>query len=294
LKELDTQYSVSIFGGEPLLNWNVNFYLLKELENFANCESIQITTNGDFLYEELPYVSPKLLWVITVYDLKDLNKLKTVADNKQVRLQATIEESNIEDIPFILSSFSRIKGSSTKITFSHSPASWLSLKNKGSYIYKRLYEILWNDLCYSCYDAEENKFDRTLILDNLLRRMLEFTIKNQFHQLTCISCNESFTRSVFYKGQWIGPCIRFYEYPWTTENHRVLPKITKRCLKCHYSIYCNKSCRAEWGRLGPPINLCLLQKVQMQVILDFTEQNKDNHGWQNLCARLISQMGVRL
>lgn len=46
-------YSVSLFGGEPLLNWGTCTYIIDALKSFKSCDSITLFTNGILLTDSI-------------------------------------------------------------------------------------------------------------------------------------------------------------------------------------------------------------------------------------------------
>lgn len=237
---------INLFGGEPLLNIAGVYYIIDELKNNLNID-IHLYTNGDLLNNVLTKYISHLYIHLTAYDIfvdiKKYNKLINACKfSKNISLSYTFTENDIDKLYYFLNICEKLNVD-YHINFSHNLQSWknisvIHLYNKLYCIYNKLFNDFYNSSLLYAPSSINKYFSRCIQL------IFDKNIKQ------CFCTTEP--KHVYYKGNFIGPCIRLCN----AKSSYVL----KRCQKCLYNNACFKSCVAEYINDDIPEKLCIFEK----------------------------------
>ena len=282
----NSQFEITFFGGEPLLNLDGLKYVIESFVNYKNCK-LSLITNGDMieLLHNYEYLS-SLHVNLTAYDIFT-NKEKYLEINKKINkkvkkltFQYTFTENDIDLIDEFKDICNDI-GVKSKISFSHSIKSWKTIE------FNKLYELL-----YDFYYKELRKYvlqEKFSNIPNTIERYLKRSASLIFDQ-KIVECNcLTEPKKVFYNGEFIGPCLRYKDNPIDSINE------FNRCKECQYKKACMKSCMAECFNLNDiPEKLCIFQKVPFDVIFEYIHSKiQDDETVKMLLKYLLEDMLIK-
>jgi organic radical activating enzyme len=247
-KDNNTSYTISLFGGEPLLNINIVKYAIEKFKD-ENCK-IMLYTNADLIDNLKNYEYLNRIYIsITTYDIFiDIDKYKKILDTfdkSRCRFSYTFDETNLNLVNNFIKICTELQVK-YKIAFSHSINSWKSLSAKQIFqtIYD-LYLVRINNFIHNNLLNKNSLLDMQLEL--LLKKQIELNTSPNIKEVTCID-----TKKTFYNGKFIGHCIRCLYQPIIYNN--------LICSDCKYKAVCSKGCIAEHMDTVPE-KLCSIEKA---------------------------------
>lgn len=263
----NSQFEITFFGGEPILNLDGLKYVIESFANYKNCK-LSLITNGDMIELLYNYEYLSSLHVnLTAYDIFT-NKEKYLAINenlkekvKELIFQYTFTENNIDQIDEF-KSICKSNDIRYFYQFSHDSNSW---KNISIYkLYKKIYYY---------YDKEFKNFLNNNLIKEIksndynfyihLKRSIQLLLQNNFIDVYCFT----YPKKTFYKGNFIFHCIRFYN----SDLNKICIKLPLKCIKCQYRYACNKGCGFELVN-GQNLKICTIEKSIFNAI--FQNLNK--------------------
>lgn len=264
-KKTNDIVQINLFGGEPLLNLNgINLVI----NTFKNClyANIIIYTNGDLiknLIQKIPqlYLIKNLKFHITAYDIfNELYKYKYYISQLKInncQLSYTFTQNDIDKI-FNFIDICKKLHVNYHINISHAQISWNDISSNKQYqilynIYNKEFEQIYQQSIIDCKSMIVSSF-----IYRYFSRAIELIFNFHIQEYFCIS--ES--KYVFYKGKFIGPCIRLYNL-----NYKSYYEL-RRCNSCIYKFACFKSCVAEYKNNTIPIKLCNIEKAAFDAIFN--------------------------
>lgn len=257
-KEKTSYYELSLFGGEPLLNFDVLCYCVEKFYN-EPCK-IVLYTNGDLLYklQNKQKLNSRIIFSITVYDIfVDIKKYRDILKQfhqfrNNIIFKYTFTENDIKYIKRFryICKFLNVN---YKIAFSHNLDSWNSISVD---VLKEIITEYFNDEF-----NELLKNNRENFLCRYYGRILEFIFnKNALKDISCLDCKKTFIN-----GKFIGSCLGMLN---TTKKI-----VNNNCKKCMYNIVCFKSCVIEYIDGEVPEKLCLFEKIGYDTAIKFIKNN---------------------
>lgn len=256
-------YDISMFGGEPFLNVRGIEIISKSFSDEWR-SNLHIVSNGDLINDKIGEYIRKCFLHLSTYDIFDREKRARYLSicgmfRKSVCLY-TITETDLCNYDELKKIFVDM-GVDFHIHLSHDPNSWKNISSK--HLYDTIYEITRIELEeYRNRFSNERPFAQDFIEQHVKRYICGFTENHDE-----ILCTDSCSKMTFYRGEFIGPCIRL---------KGIEPKYTgKRCVKCEYFDICQKGCFAEI-KDDVDEKLCILEKSRFDSVRDFMEINKND------------------
>lgn len=252
-----SNYEISLYGGEPLLNFENLIYIIDKFYN-EKCK-INLVTNGDLITKFFEYDYNKYLkrihTQITVYDIfedyqKYENYINLLRDKTELNIAYTFTENDIDKV-FDFINISNKLNILYKIAFSHNPESWENiseqdLENKLRNIYK--------------YEVKQNN---SILMLKYVGRVIENIYNKNIKEYYCID-----NKKTFYHGKFIGPCFQCLNHNLFKLKYDLIG-----CNNCKYKNICSKSCIAKYKNNIVNNKLCLIEKVAFDVIYEILDKD---------------------
>ena len=224
-----SQFNVNLFGGEPLIAFDLIQIVVDGLSTFKNAK-INLITNCDLLSSIAQDSIRNMSIYATAYDIfTDPEKYSNYVKMFNIKqLQYTFTQDDIDKC----GQFAQICNEMCvdyKIRFSHDKMSWSRFSSD------KLQQIVYG-IAYDEIDriAKYGTSMRgNMALEPLTQLILAAFGKKTSHK----SCLDS-QRMSFFNGKFYGKCIRFLEKQ--PDN-----SIPIKCKSCEYFLACNHFCHAE-------------------------------------------------
>lgn len=201
--------------------------------NDCRC-TMNVITNGDLIEKYMFQRIPNVFVHVSTYDIFNTTKLMKYINicknfKKSVCLY-TITDTDIRDY-WKLKKIYEDSNLRHSIHFSHDPKSWKNISIDE--LFSIVYDITTEELCE--YDNHfSNKTPRAQpFIDQHILRYVGGNLGEPIGTSFCTSND----KKVFYRGEFIGPCMRLKGVK--------LEYTGKLCQGCEYSKVCSKSCYAE-------------------------------------------------
>lgn len=253
----NSNYCISLFGGEPLLNSNCVKYAIEKFKD-ENCQII-LYTNGDLLEQLINYeYKDRIKLSITVYDIFiNLDKYKKILDNfdkDQLIFSYTFDETNLNNVYDFIEICTNLN-IKYKIAYSHNLISWQNTSDI------TLFNNLFQTYIYRINHFFINNFSKNHIcldtqLELLFKKILELYYSKNIKEHYCFN-----TKQTFYNGKFIGHCIRCLYQDIPKNNLNIIS-----CNNCDFKLVCSKSCPAEYENNEIPKKLCTIEKAGLLAI----------------------------
>lgn len=273
------RYELSLFGGEPLLNYDSLAYIIDKFEDDNRCFT-SMTTNGDKLADYKDSIQLHKIDNLTVsaYDFFiNLEKYKHIHDIfKNAVFTYTFTENDLSKMNefFDVCSSLRIK---CKTTTSHSASSWKNISEVA------LYNEIFNSFYYQLEKFLETYsnsriFNMQVTLKQYMLRLIQaMYYNNNLEDIWCI-CGD---KKTFYNGTFIGKCLIL------EHNHDINLEVPDTCKKCQYRKACTKSCYFERLENSIDSKLCTIEKAKFDAICKFMIDRKNNMQFKNAMKTCI-------
>lgn len=286
-KSGDQKFSISLFGGEPLVNTSAIELVVNMFKDLEQCSEISISTNGD-LFESIasePWVK-HLRWCITAYDIlkshAKYQKMANTLEGLDVQFQYTFSDSDLEQSSEVVENL-RSLGTKYKLAFSHSAKSWKTVNTVD--LYSRVHGMTAGEL-EQCLDDFPSF--RSLMIVNPLKKILAGVDMVEDHGLGCHCCIDTRIgcKEVFYHGKFVGPCLAFHM---AGRDAREADKpLSKSCEECEYSSVCLRSCALELGESGKvDEKLCAIERAQLDAVCEFAMKHKYSRIWREIVKEYV-------
>lgn len=263
-ENVDSQFEISFFGGEPLICWTIVSYVIKQFITYSRCQ-FKLVTNADLIsyinINEIPY---NMKIGISAYDWKnDFHKYKLIVEkfsnaNVMIQLQNTFDENTIDDVYDFIDACNQINAA-YKIAFSHSAKSW---KNISIDLLVDKLSLFYSKQINDFYESNSFKAPNSIAFH--LNNYVQSLFNENMTEVFCIGPH----KKVFYKGEMIGSCIRMknkvFMYP-------------EKCKTCEYRKCCKKGCVAEYDGNKIDEKLCLLEKIPFIELSKFIKQHINDY-----------------
>lgn len=245
--------SVNFFGGEPLLNIPMMEYCINNLNNDIK---LNLYTNGDKIEQiyNKEYLK-KLNIQVTVYDIfENYEKYQKMCENiPNLLFSYTFDQTNIHLIEEYKQICREKLNGNFKFVLSHSSDSWCNIENDK--LCEKISEIVKNEIKDSIYNHKLSKF-----IESKVKRLIELKNNKDIKEFTCLDGD----KKTFYRGKFLEiPCILY------SDKNILIKNNYKKCLSCDYKKICTKSCYYECINGEVPEKLCLIEKSQFDVLIDY-------------------------
>jgi hypothetical protein len=140
-----------------------------------------------------------------------------------------------------------------KFALSHSSESWCNIENV--VLCEKIGKIVKNEIKDSIYNHKLSKF-----IEPKVKRLVELKNNKDIKEFTCLDGD----KKTFYRGNFLEiPCILYSDKNILNKNNY------KKCLSCDYKKICTKSCYYECINGEVPEKLCLIEKIQFDILMSY-------------------------
>jgi len=280
------KYNLDLFGGEPLLNWNLIEYINEYVKNDKNC-TLNILTNGTLLDNyKVDYIKKNNINTSISFDglwseklelyIKKLNLIKKLVNNVNV----CVTPKNIEmskNYEYMIEHFNILPN------------------------FKIVRDNIWEDKDVEIFKIELNKLIKSYIkflaksknyLPGLIKYNLSLMIESTLHDMNktrCFAGNNGVAFSIDGK---VYPCARFLTNDsyvlydgnnYVEKNIKKINKLSntfsKNCDICSINSYCNYMCLQQEIKNGLSSNLCKIYQILSDKIIEINNKFKSNKFW---------------
>lgn len=260
-QDKNERFSINLFGGEPFLNYRGIKMVCDNFLSDYRC-NILIITNGDLITKENIEEIRKCSIHLSTYDIFDKSSWSRYSwiynQFKNSICQYTITADDIEKV-HKLKEIYRTLGMNYHLRFSHDPDSWKSMSE--SEIYDAVYKLTLTELDEYITNFSNLTPRAQDFLDYHLIRYCAGLFDRNMEENFCAFNRKQCGKLSFYKGEFVGPCIRLIG--------KQLDFSGLGCKSCRHYRICSKSCFAEITNFGVNSKLCSIEKARFDAIYFF-------------------------
>lgn len=281
LKHFETfhqDYSVDLFGGEPLLNWELVKFITQTCVSSrrVRCMGINLYSNGLLLdQDKVDFIKRNEIKFFWSYDglwcdyEPELKFVKQLTD--KVSVQIGPPNLNIVDNYRYY----------TELGFT--PSFSLVRDNIWKTEDIQKFKVEFEKLC-SVYinDLQRNHN----YLPDIIRMTLSKLHEGLINKKPYLNCGAGERMLSYMPDGSVFPCVRFG----TLEHTEDVEGLFEKCVCCHLNNFCDKGCyhQAVLNR-GPVDSICKLYKIITNEVMNLNKRLKENGIWQVMVKEMIER-----
>lgn len=287
----DSEFKISLFGGEPLLNLSGIRLVVDSFSRDPRCSSIILTTNADLIQTVLDESWIKdVEWQVSAYDIfSDKERYQSIL--RKLPPTAMIQYTFTEDDINLVKDFQQIakkhfSQTRYRTVFSHSRSSWKHIDS--SQLYQMVFDAIASELSLT---LDEFPKIRCCSISKPLRAVVGKCLLGGYHfssskRPCCLDYGEDDTcqKQVFYHGRFIGPCLSTRDI---APDKRCIVSIDPKCKSCCYDSICTRSCFSELLD-GQTVDekLCAVERGQLDAVCQFARDHQYSRVWREIVRKV--------
>lgn len=291
----DREFEITLFGGEPLLNWDVAKHIIEWGDIVANCKRIKLFTNGLLLDEEKVDILRRFNVETTIsFDGPKTDLYRPSTNNSETYLKYQ------EKLPLI-------KQLTDRINVMVHPQNLEMGELFDEFLtelemipdFKLVRDNIWTKEDVKQFDIEFGilceKYKNHLIntKENCLPQIIKYYLQlliDGLYSTPKMYCGAGSKHFTFLPNGEQYACSRYASAEFEFKTQDSLKYNHIQCSKCDFYRYCDKGCLFQnMLNKGPIENVCNLYKIIAKHIIQLNNELMYNEQWTNIIMSMIKE-----